>query len=85
MTQNSIDTDPEFLKEAQKVIDELGLPLVGEGGSVVVKGRSGPALLVALEGSCQFCPSSLRIVLLGIEEELARRLPGIEYLEPVME
>ncbi len=77
--------DPEFLKEAQEVVDELGLPLVGERGKVVVKGRSGPALLVSLDGSCQFCPSSLRLVLLGIEEELSRRLPGIEYIEPVMD
>lgn len=85
MTAVDEEKDPEFIKQAQLVVDELGLPLVGEEGRVVVKGRSGPALLVSLDGSCQFCPSSLRLVLLGIEEELSRRLPGIEYIEPVMD
>jgi len=85
MADESSQTDEGFLKEAQKVVDELGLPLVGQAGSIQVKGRSGPALLVSLDGHCQFCPSSLRMVLLGIEQELAKRLPGIEYLEPVMD
>lgn len=79
------EDDPDFLARAQSLIDELGAPLVGEGGRVTVVGRSGPALLVRLDGACQFCPNSLRVLLLGIEEELAQRLPGVEYLEPVME
>ncbi len=72
------------LENAQRVVDALGAPLVGEGGRVLVVGRSGPALLVQLDGSCQFCPNSLRVLLMGIEGELAKQLPGIEYLEPVM-
>lgn len=79
------ENEPDFLARAQSLIDELGAPLVGEGGRVTVVGRSGPALLVRLDGVCQFCPNSLRVLLLGIEEELAQRLPGVEYLEPVME
>ncbi len=83
VSSNGVD-DALFLKKAQSVVDDLGAPLVGEGGRVMVVGRAGPALLVRFDGSCQFCPSSLRVLLLGIEEELAKKLPGIEYLEPVM-
>ncbi len=79
-----LEDENQFLEKAQKVVDDLGASLVGEGGRVLVVGRAGPALLVRLNGSCQFCPSSLRVLLLGIEEELAKKLPGIEYLEPVM-
>lgn len=79
------EMDPEFLARAQSLMDELAAPLVGDGGWVQVVGRSGPALLVRLDGTCQFCPNSLRVLLLGIEQELAQRLPGVEYLEPVMD
>jgi len=38
---------------------------------------------VRLGGVCSGCPSTIMAVIMGIEEELRRRLPEIEYLEAV--
>ncbi len=38
---------------------------------------------IRLKGVCASCPSSIMTVIMGIEEELRRRLPEIEYLEAV--
>lgn len=32
-------------------------------------------------GSCGCCPSSVMAIILGIEEELRRRVPEVDYLE----
>ena len=38
---------------------------------------------VRLGGTCSSCPSTVRAVIVGIEDELRRRVPGVEYLEAV--
>ena len=38
---------------------------------------------VRLHGACGNCPSSIYATIMGIEEELRRRVPEVEYLEAV--
>jgi Fe-S cluster biogenesis protein NfuA len=39
---------------------------------------------VRLLGVCNGCPSTIMAVMMGIEEELRRRVPEVDYLEPVV-
>jgi Fe-S cluster biogenesis protein NfuA len=73
------------LKErvAQVVRDEV-LPLLQmDGGGVEVVGVHGGVVQVRLSGTCSGCPSVVQAVILGLEDELRRRVPGVEYLEAV--
>lgn len=38
---------------------------------------------VRLSGACAGCPATVMFIVRGIEEELRRRVPEIEYLEAV--
>ncbi len=38
---------------------------------------------VRIQGGCDGCPSSLMAVIMGLEQELRREIPEIEYLEIV--
>jgi riboflavin kinase/FMN adenylyltransferase len=38
---------------------------------------------VRIQGGCDGCPSSIMAVIMGLEQELLRRVPEIEYLEVV--
>jgi riboflavin kinase/FMN adenylyltransferase len=38
---------------------------------------------VRIQGGCDGCPSSIMAVIMGLEEELRRRIPEIEYVEVV--
>ena len=36
---------------------------------------------VRLHGTCSGCPSSVMAILMGIEQELRKRIPEVEYFE----
>jgi Fe-S cluster biogenesis protein NfuA len=38
---------------------------------------------VRLHGSCAGCPATVMFLIRGLEEELRRRVPEVEYLEAV--
>jgi Fe-S cluster biogenesis protein NfuA len=38
---------------------------------------------VRLHGTCTACPSTIMAVIMGIEEELRKRIPEVQYLEAV--
>jgi Fe-S cluster biogenesis protein NfuA len=38
---------------------------------------------IRLHGGCDSCPTSVMAVIMGVEEELRRRFPEIEYLQLV--
>jgi Fe-S cluster biogenesis protein NfuA len=65
------------------VVAEL-LPILQiTGGNVEVLAIDRGVVQVRLTGACASCPGSTRAVLMGLEEELRRRVPGVEYLEAV--
>jgi Fe-S cluster biogenesis protein NfuA len=54
-----------------------------DGGDIEVVDVSDGIVRVRLHGTCRGCPSALMTVILGIEQELRKRIPEIEYLEAI--
>jgi Fe-S cluster biogenesis protein NfuA len=73
------------LKElvARIVTEEIAPVLQMDGGSVEVLAVEDGVVQVRLNGGCGCCPSTLQAVIMGIEDELRRRVPEVEYLEAV--
>ena len=75
----------EDLKERIRriLVDEAAPALQLDGSEIEVRDVSDGVVQVRLGGLCQCCPSSLVAVTMGLEEELRRRIPEVEYLEVV--
>ena len=54
-----------------------------DGASIEVLSVQDGVVQVRLLGACAACSGSAYAVLMGIEEELRRRVPEVEYLEAV--
>jgi Fe-S cluster biogenesis protein NfuA len=68
-----------------KVLAEEVVPaLQMDGGDIELIGVAGGVARVRLLGVCNGCPSTIMAVMMEIEEELRRRVPEIEYIEPVV-
>jgi Fe-S cluster biogenesis protein NfuA len=76
-------TDSERLKDrvARALADEIGPALQLDGTSIEVVAVSDGVAQVKLNGVCSGCPSTLMTVIMGIEQELRRLVPEVEYLE----
>jgi Fe-S cluster biogenesis protein NfuA len=61
--------------------DEVMPMLQLDGGGVEVLDVTDGVARVRLHGTCSGCPSVVQAVLIGIEAELRKRLPQVEYLE----
>lgn len=68
---------------AAVVRDQVLPALQLDGAAVEVVGVEGGVVQVRLSGACAGCASSVRAALLGVEDELRRRVPEVEYLEAV--
>jgi Fe-S cluster biogenesis protein NfuA len=68
---------------AQVVAEEIAPLMQMDGGSIEVVGVEDGVVQVRLNGICGCCPGSVHTVIMGIEDELRRRVPGVEYLEAV--
>lgn len=81
----SSSADVSSLKDrVSRVVADEVLPLLQmDGGSVEVLEVNDGVVQVRLLGSCAGCPSTVQAVILGIEDELRRRVPEVEYLEAV--
>jgi Fe-S cluster biogenesis protein NfuA len=67
----------------QALIEEVGPALQLDGAAVEVLDVSDGVVQVRLGGVCTGCPSTIMAVLMGLEEELRRRVPEVAYLEAV--
>jgi Fe-S cluster biogenesis protein NfuA len=63
--------------------EEVGPALQLDGAAVEVLDIADGVAQVRLTGVCGSCPSTVMTVLMGIEQELRRHIPEIEYLEAV--
>ena len=68
---------------ARALAQEVGPALEMDGNSLEVLDVSDGVARVRVSGVCGSCPSSIMTVVMGIEEELRKRVPEIEYLEVV--
>jgi Fe-S cluster biogenesis protein NfuA len=80
MSDSTSGTD---LKErvARVVTEEVAPLLQMDGGGVEVVGVCDGVVRVRLHGSCSGCV--IQAVIMGVEEELRKRFPEVEYLEAV--
>ena len=61
--------------------DAIGPALGMDGAAIEVLDVQDGVVQVRLGGVCSGCPSSIMTVLMGIEAELRKRIPEVEYLE----
>jgi Fe-S cluster biogenesis protein NfuA len=73
---------PDLKSRVEKVLaEQVGPTLLIDGTAIeVIEVRDGIAQL-RLNGVCSGCPSTLMLVINGIEQELRRHLPEVEYVE----
>jgi Fe-S cluster biogenesis protein NfuA len=76
--------DPALRERVERVIAEEVLPLLAmDGPRVEVLDVTDGVVRLRLHGACAGCPGSVYAAVMGIEQELRRRVPGVEYLEAV--
>ncbi len=63
--------------------EEVGPTLQMDGNGVEVVDVSDGVVRVRLQNVCSGCPSTIMTVIMGIEQELRRLVPEVEYLEAV--
>jgi Fe-S cluster biogenesis protein NfuA len=68
---------------ARVVAEEVAPLLQMDGTDIEVVAVEGGVVQVRLHGACGCCPGSVQTVIMGIEDELRRRVPEVEYLETV--
>lgn len=75
----------ESLKErvVRTLTQDVGPALEMDGTAIEVLDVTDGIVRVRLKGVCGSCPSSIMAAVMGIEQELRRRVPEIEYLEAV--
>lgn len=79
----SIDWEEVRRHVAHVIADEVAPLLQMDGTGIEVVAIDNGVVQIRLHGVCGCCPSSVQAVVMGIEEELRRRIPNIEYLELV--
>lgn len=77
---SSSDHTPDLKARIQKVLTEEIGPALNLDGVEVLDLRDG-VLQIRLCGACNGCPGTVMAVIMGMEEEVRRRFPEIEYLE----
>jgi Fe-S cluster biogenesis protein NfuA len=61
--------------------EQVGPALEMDGTAIEVVDVSDGIVQVRLGGVCGSCPASVMTVIMGIEQELRRHVPEVEYLE----
>jgi Fe-S cluster biogenesis protein NfuA len=54
-----------------------------DGGNIRLLDIHNGVARIRIQGGCDGCPSSIMAIIMGLEQELRRRIPQIEYLEVV--
>jgi Fe-S cluster biogenesis protein NfuA len=80
-----LHTEGNSLKErvTRALAEHVGPALQMDGAAIEVLDVTDRVARVRLHGACGCCPSSLMTVLMGIEQELRKHVPDVDYLEAV--
>jgi Fe-S cluster biogenesis protein NfuA len=74
----------EFFAHVETVLkNEVAPVLELDGTAIELLAIDRGCARVRLGGACSSCPATVMFLVRGIEEELRRRIPEIEYLEAV--
>ena len=77
-----IESDPEVVSKIKNVLDEYVKPAVEmDGGAIVFQSFDQGTVTVALQGSCNGCPSSTITLKAGIENILTTMVPEVQKVE----
>jgi Fe-S cluster biogenesis protein NfuA len=78
-------SDPVDLKArvARVLSEEVAPALQLEGGAIELLDIIDGVARVRLHGGCASCPSTILAIILGLDQELGRRVPEISYAEAV--
>jgi Fe-S cluster biogenesis protein NfuA len=75
---------PDVKEQVTRVLAEkVGPALDMDGTQLEVLEVADGVARIRLGGVCGSCPSSIMLVVMGIEEELRRHMPEIAYIEAV--
>jgi Fe-S cluster biogenesis protein NfuA len=78
----AFDSTGELKDRVARVVrDEVAPALEMDGAAIEVLDVSDGVVRVRLAGGCTGCPTTIYALMMGIEEELRRRVPEVEYLE----
>ncbi len=81
--QKNMD-EHQLLEACKKVLlDHVAPALEINGSSIEVIGLDGKILQLRLGTICGNCPSTIQAMLFGIETELRKHLPEIEFVEAI--
>lgn len=76
--------EPDLKKRVARVLAEEVAPVLQmDGTALEVLDIDQGVVRVRLNGACTGCPSTLMMVIMGMEQELRKHVPEIEYLEAV--
>ena len=78
-----MNTEPLKERITRLLAEEIGPALEMDGTAIEVLDVTDGVVRLRLTGVCGSCPSSIMAAVMGIEQELRRRLPEVEYLEAV--
>ncbi len=77
-------TDPELRARVEAVLRVKVAPaLEMDGTTLDVLDVEGGCARVRLNGACAGCPATVMFLVRGMEEELRKHVPEVEYLEAV--
>jgi Fe-S cluster biogenesis protein NfuA len=71
-------------RAARVLAEDVAPALQMDGGAVELLDVTDGVARVRLGGLCGGCPSTIMAVIMGVEQELRRRVPEIEYVEAVV-
>lgn len=82
IAEASNSNDPEVVTKIKHVLDEYVKPAVEmDGGAIVFQSFNEGVVTVALQGSCNGCPSSTITLKAGIENILTTMVPEVQKVE----
>jgi Fe-S cluster biogenesis protein NfuA len=77
-------TDTDLRSRVEAVLRREAAPALElDGTAIEVLEVDGGCARVRLNGACSGCPATVMFLVRGLEEELRRRVPEVEYLEAV--
>jgi len=77
--------DADILKTriARVLTEDVAPVLQMDGADIELIDVTDGVVRVRLGGTCSCCPSMIMAIIMGIEQELRKRVPEVEYVEVV--